>query len=509
MKTGAKSALLIFICFFALARTAFCDENAPLTPRAITSAPTTLGTNVFHQDFDFGQLPDHPYISINTNESPAADPKLKIWIAEADRSIQLNPTFEAYFVRGMAYSHLRDMEKAFADYNACVRVAPTNYLGWSGKGVEELRRREWDLAIVDLSEALRLHPDDPYLAEKRAEAYLGKKNYLAAVSDDDNAAQWKSPPSSKDIEFDNKIFPLVVSDPDYVAIFFDRALARISLHDIRSAIGDFNKVLALAPDYALAYNDRGLCERDMGQLDKALSDYNLAIAKDSKLVIAYLNRAPLLQQKGDLKGAIGDYTKILSVETNNFDALFNRAPLRQAIGDVNGAMADFTAAIQVRSYHTEAYAARGFLYYNRLAFTNAAADFQRAVELGTSNLRVAFRLCLIRSRLGDADLGKRELSAFMDKHKPSDTNAWGARINLFLSGQWTETEFFNATSNTNKTAEADLQCEAYFYAGTKRLIAGDKTNAIACFEKVVATDRRAFVDYQSAAAELAALKATP
>jgi lipoprotein NlpI len=45
-------------------------------------------------------------------------------------------------------------------------------------------------------------------------------------------------------------------------------------------------------------------------------------------------------------------------------------------------------------------------------------------------------------------------------------------------------------------------CEAWFYAGIKRLAAGDKRTAIELFKKCLATDQKTFVEFGLAATEL-------
>ena len=51
--------------------------------------------------------------------------------------------------------------------------------------------------------------------------------------------------------------------------------------------------------------------------------------------------------------------------------------------------------------------------------------------------------------------------------------------------------------------------EAWYYAGSKRLILGDKAAAATYFEKCVAVDAPRLVEAASAAAELGLLKAEP
>ena len=69
-------------------------------------------------------------------------------------------------------------------------------------------------------------------------------------------------------------------------------------------------------------------------------------------------------------------------------------------------------------------------------------------------------------------------------------------------GQLTELEFLASAKNNDQKIEKEQLCEAYFYAGSKLLIAGDNTTAKDYFRKCVATDKRISMEYTSAVAEL-------
>ncbi len=60
--------------------------------------------------------------------------------------------------------------------------------------------------------------------------------------------------------------------------------------------------------------------------------------------------------------------------------------------------------------------------------------------------------------------------------------------------------------NVDKKKETEQQCEAFFYAGSKRLTEGDKIAATAYFGKCLATEEKTFIEYKSAGAELKFLK---
>jgi len=71
-----------------------------------------------------------------------------------------------------------------------------------------------------------------------------------------------------------------------------------------------------------------------------------------------------------------------------------------------------------------------------------------------------------------------------------------------------ESEFFNqATTTAKRPSETGGQiCEAYYYAGMKHLLGGDKEGAAELFQKCLDTGENNYTEFNSASAELRALK---
>ena len=109
------------------------------------------------------------------------------------------------------------------------------------------------------------------------------------------------------------------------------------------------------------------------------------------------------------------------------------------------------------------------------------------------------RMWLIRARNGDAT---GEIENYWNSNKTGTPNDWPSKISSFLTGQLNEAELFKAAKG------GEQHCSAYFYAGSKRLIEGDKATATDYFEKCLATDEKTLCEYDSAAAELKFLKTT-
>jgi lipoprotein NlpI len=113
---------------------------------------------------------------------------------------------------------------------------------------------------------------------------------------------------------------------------------------------------------------------------------------------------------------------------------------------------------------------------------------------------------LSRARLGEADAATTELREYLSGRTYGKTEEWTSRIGHFLAGQLAEPEFLAAAKDADPKKEAGQLCEAYFYAGTKRLLAGDKATATEYFQKSIATEMKGYYEYASAAAELKFLK---
>ncbi|HEY1661054.1 MAG TPA: hypothetical protein VGI03_01425, partial [Verrucomicrobiae bacterium] len=76
----------------------------------------------------------------------------------------------------------------------------------------------------------------------------------------------------------------------------------------------------------------------------------------------------------------------------------------------------------------------------------------------------------------------------------------------FLTGQLKERTFLATAADWPESSRNGCECEAYFYAGEKRLINGDRSEAEKYFEQCVATGEKEYTEYASAAAELESLK---
>ena len=162
---------------------------------------------------------------------------------------------ETYFIRGCEKAELGDYNGAIADYTQAIRLNPDYALAYYSRGIAKSRLEKHYAAIADYDMAIRLKPDDAsaYVGRGNAKADLGQ--HFAAIADYDMAIRLK---------------------PDFAFAYYSRGIAKSSLGQHYAAIADYNTAIRLKPDDASAYYIRGIAKARLGQYGKAKLDLRSA-----------------------------------------------------------------------------------------------------------------------------------------------------------------------------------------------------------------------------------------
>lgn len=378
-----------------------------------------------------------------------------------------------------------DFDGAIADYNKAIALQPDDEDAYVRRTQAEQSKGDWDSAIADATKAIELKPDDEYAYSLRGEAKRAKGDLDGAIAD-----------CTKVIEI----------NPKLDAAYYNRGILKKDKGDYDGAIADFTYVIQLYPDDQDNYDARGDAKTDKRDYDGAIADYNKAIELAPKDANAYNGRGVAEYFKGNLDGAIADYTKSMELDQDNYQdpsatAYENRGLARRDKGDLDGAIADYSKVIELKPDDPQAYWSRGCLRYDSHDFTNALADFRLLTGDGS-----AIRIWLIRARTGEMASATTDLQTYLTNRTTGKPDDWDSQIGHFLTGQLTEDQFLAAAAKVDPQTDGAL-CQAYFYAGSKHLISGDKVTAKDDFQKSIATNQKYYEEYFSAAAELKLLEA--
>jgi len=104
--------------------------------------------------------------------------------------------------------------------------------------------------------------------------------------------------------------------PNYVIVYNERALAYGNKGDYDKAIADLNEAIRLDPNYAVAYNNRAYAYNGKGDYDKAIADANQAIKLEPNFANAYRHRGYAYMMKGNFAQARADTNKALQLNPN-------------------------------------------------------------------------------------------------------------------------------------------------------------------------------------------------
>ncbi len=289
-----------------------------------------------------------------------------------------------------------------------------------------------------------------------------------------DAAQEPSPTSNLEDSYvnqhDDRTTESVLTNPDgsYIDTLLDANGKVASLHAFSGRGANARGIYGYT-DEATSYHESGKDKDERGDLDGAIADYDKAIALNPNYVQAYSDRGLSKEFNGDLTGAIADYDMAIALAPKESDAYYYRGTVKEAKGDYTGALADF-----VKSHSL---------------FRNGNEDYLR------------FSLFLTQ-RLLHRDDGLAELAGAV---ADMSDGYWGKKVGLYLTGALPEKDFLAQAAQGTIIRVSEAQCEAYYYVGMTRLIAGDTAAAKGFFEKCLATNVTNFFEFFFARAELARL----
>jgi tetratricopeptide (TPR) repeat protein len=92
-------------------------------------------------------------------------------------------TPEDYFNRGAAHVDHKDYESAVADFTEAIRLKPDFAEAYYARGGAYLCAEDYDKAIADFTGAIRLKPGYAEAYDYRSAAYFFREDYAQAIAD--------------------------------------------------------------------------------------------------------------------------------------------------------------------------------------------------------------------------------------------------------------------------------------------------------------------------------------
>jgi len=249
-------------------------------------------------------------------------------------------------------------------------------------------RGDYDMAIEDFTEALKLQPNNGAIYTLRGRAYVAKasKKVVSETDDFSEITVWTFDTLTPKLV---KIYEQAINDftkaiklePNNAVNYRERgrAYSYKKYHD--KAVADHNQEIRLNLNDAKAYAARGNTYHNKGDYDKAIADFNQVIQLDPNNALAYAWRGYVYEQEDDYDNAIEDYSQVIELKPNDIDAYRRRSVVYMFKNDHENRIADCSQIIRLKPNDTEGYGCRGFGYYDIGDYDRAIEDFSRWIKL--------------------------------------------------------------------------------------------------------------------------------
>jgi tetratricopeptide (TPR) repeat protein len=177
-------------------------------------------------------------------------------VAIESRRLSDHDAAMAYNNRGMAAHYKGQYDRAILDHTESIRLRPSYAEAYSDRGNARLAKGHYAQAVQDYSEAIKLRPNWPSYYNNRCFAYAVLGQTDEALADCDNAI--KLAPKRTATLFDSRGY----------------AFARAKRYD--AAIRDFSTALEIDPKHASSLWGRGYAYLRKGEAEKAQRDFATA-----------------------------------------------------------------------------------------------------------------------------------------------------------------------------------------------------------------------------------------
>lgn len=253
----------------------------------------------------------------------------------------------------------KEYDKAIKDYDEAIKLDPTSAYAFGCRGNARRNKKQFDEAIKDYDEAIRFDPKDAYVYLFRGNTWRDKKQYDKAIEDYTEAIRLK--PSA------------------WLYLIRGKSWKDKKEYDI--AIRDFDEAIRLDPKNDSIYFNRGLSFNNKNDFDRAIRDFQEAIRLDPRNDSYYYQCAVVWYTKREYDKAIIDLSEAIRIDPNDSTYFYERGCAWSAKQKYDYAIGDFYEAIRLNPKDTHTYRERAHAWSGKKDYDKAIRDYETAIHL--------------------------------------------------------------------------------------------------------------------------------
>lgn len=368
--------------------------------------------------------PAPPTMAACLNEDTAYPARIAACTAAIRAGVKGETLADAYRQRGEAYTALGGGARAVQDLTQAIRLNPNDDAGYEGRAAAHEALGDPAGARDDESRALDIRPSaEAFVARAQLDDEL--HDYDTGIADAAKAIElkpdWATAWSAQGYAYLGKgEYEVALADfasalrinPQFMSAVDGKAAAFRSKHDYVAALAACTDAIRADPKNSLAFACRAATYDAEGDYADALADDTQAIAVDQGQAWLYLNRSGVQLDAGDGAAAIADADKGLSLEPTDPTAL-NTACWVRAVGNTQlpDALADCQRALAARPHDGATIDSLGMVYFRMNRLRDALTSYDAALAADSTLAPSRFMRGVVKRRLGDAAGAAADLAA--------------------------------------------------------------------------------------------------
>jgi tetratricopeptide (TPR) repeat protein len=285
-------------------------------------------------------------------------------VKKKKKSIENLQTAFDYFNKGSELANAGKCAEAIRYFDKSISMDKRNYEPYFNRGVCKYNLHDYESAIPDLTQSMKLHPKIYHDAlYYRGRCYTMTGRYDLAVSDFNKALA-------------------IASNAD---LWSARGFAYLHLLRYEDALSDFTYAIALNSNVIENYASRAVCNYNLHHLDDAISDAEKYLQKFPRSADILEIEMRARYEKGDYEGAYSLAQRLVEISKTGLTYYF-KGMIEYNLKKYTEGIEDFTSSIQADSTFRDAWYARALSYLAINDDAHACPDLKKARKMGFPGL---------------------------------------------------------------------------------------------------------------------------